>query len=853
MLGNLLFCAALLLAPLSSAAFAGALQEEAQETSEEQAIEAIHQHIADEDAEAALVAANDLVTELPESARAWGLLAFLMYAQGDAELGDSCLAHGKSLDEFAPEIVWVDVTMMSAEGPGDSAQATVLVEKALLVHPESTLLIQTLGDLMLAAGELDAAVMVYVSGLEHCTTSRQQVGLLLRTVRATMQGKQWELAENAITGVLQLQDESSHYASRCEARLEQGKFGAALEDVATLLGRDDIKSSPTRLQEAEGMREIVLERYTEAAGPLAPLCWLLRWLPGDAELERRIAEQVEAIRAAGPDHPYAQLVIPPVLEIPVSEDSESEEDDGLGLMRELEARSEAARALRVEIPTLLSERRTQVDDSVYSDTPALRGAGDWAGAETFLTEQLAIYPESRGYLERSLVKAHARDWPAALRDADIAEAMDALETSEDLNRDSIMGPDNTRLIHAHELAKVLRRLAAERPGALEMLVLECLAAQDEERWIDAYEGFALAQEMKPDGDGFFTARMKGQLLGAHRAQIAAAYVALGTAALEAGNVSEAQRIDEIVSWNFAGHVFVYSFTARLAREMQDFERMEQELIRLLTYEAFNAEAHYLLGLLAKEREDIGRALLHFNAGAGPMNDLDEIAALSGFAGDCAEQRARLELQIAPDEGYALYAEATNAALSSVEAPGALAIAGLTRLVEMGGSRSQLISFRCVRYLGLNEYESALADADLVLAESAATEDEIRSATDGRAIALRSLGRFKESAEAYGRYAELEPQDARPREQQGFALQQAGDIEAAVLAFQQAIELGSRDAYVYMELAECHALLGHWSDATEAASEACSLASDDNNLMLGVRASNAAQKWLAKSFEELFGE
>ena len=852
MLRDVFFCASLLVVPLAPALLARMPQDQDQEQAptEEQSIEAIHQLLEDQDPGAALKAASDLVDERSRSARAWGMFAYLMYASGDTDRGADCLRRGRGIDEFAPEVVWVDATLMLGGGQEAATEFLAKVQRALQEHPGAHLLIQLHGDLLLALGKFDDATTVFVDGLEHCTTERQLLGLLMRTARVTVQNKQWELAETTITRILELRDEGSLLATRSEARMEQGKFGAALEDLAALLTREEVQSSQQAIQQVEGMRATVAERYAEAAGPIAPLCWLLRRQPGDAELERRIADEVAVIRAAGPDHPYAQLVIPPLLEI---REVEGGDDDGMQFLRVLEARTEAVAKVRVRLPSELSDRRLQVDNSVYSDTPAFRRAGDWQGAESFLTQQLTIYPESRGYLERSLVKAHARDWSAALRDADTAVAMEALETSEDPDRDSVLGPGNTRQQHALELAAALRRLASDRAAAAESLVLVSLVAQDEERWAAAYEAFMEIQEMEPDGNTFFSTRLKGQLLETHRADIADAFVAQGRAALEAEDITEAQRIDEILSWNFAGHPAVYSFTAGLARQMEDFERMQQELVRLLTYEAFNPEAHYLLGLLAKERGDLGRALLYFNAGAGPMNDLDEVAALTGFPGDCAEQRARLELQVDEAEGYKLYADSTNEVLGSDDAPGALAVAGLTRLIEMGGPRSQLISIRCSQLINLNAYERALVDADLLEHESQATDGERLVGAEARAIALRFTGRLKECGEAYGAYAELVPESPLPREQQGFVLQELGEIEAAIVAFLQAIELGSRSEFVYMELGECYALQGNWSEASSAASEATTLATENDNLMLGMRASNANMKWLSKSFDELFGQ
>ncbi|MEZ5980674.1 MAG: hypothetical protein R3F34_21035, partial [Planctomycetota bacterium] len=222
----------------------------------------------------ALDATKRLAEQFPSSGRAHGIRAFVLAATQQSDESERELRRAFDCDEYAPEAGMLKANQLAnAQKIGE---AETLVRKARENHPESAVLDQLLGDIVTAGRDFESALDIYLVGLGHATSDRERLALLVKTGQAATQLGKYDVMETAMTRAMELKDDLRFWFTRADARAKQAKFDAALEDTATLLRRDDVRTTPQLAGQITALREAILRDYTAKEGTITPLVWALR-------------------------------------------------------------------------------------------------------------------------------------------------------------------------------------------------------------------------------------------------------------------------------------------------------------------------------------------------------------------------------------------------------------------------------------------------------------------------------------------------------------------------------------------------------------------------------------------------
>ncbi|MEZ5978497.1 MAG: hypothetical protein R3F34_09785 [Planctomycetota bacterium] len=527
----------------------------------------------------------------------------------------------------------------------------------------------------------------------------------------------------------------------------------------------------------------------------------------------------------------------------------------------MDAWNDAARAAGITIPKVLRDRRLEVDNAIYGEIGDLITSGDWSAVERFATEQAAIYPESRAYLERAWARAMSKRYADALADVRIAAGVESLEIREDRLRPQLqsVGFADSRLVSCQEFEQSLARIVADTPSEADRATLDALALASEHKWIEAHAAF-LRGAPGPQGgawiadDPYFSDRAKSEFVSRNGVELCAALVTKGRALLaseDEAKRAEAHAIAERLGSLYAPYPEKDVFRGDCATARGDTDTARSAYRGALWNDVTSSGANLGYARILEAEGDTANALLHYAAGAGPIADA---AQAVGAAKECAAARERLEAAKVPATTlFNLYLDPTNAVLSSKDrVECAAALGGIRRLGELGAKPLEVHRFSKNLYHRVERYAEAVAACDALLALPDLSDDDKYGAYDIEASSLRALERHAEAIPLYESMIALRPDDLHPVVQLGFTYYLGvEDLDRAFELFTKAIDAGTTDPFVYMERAEILAKREKWSEAADDASKASTIASEQGRTGLVLRASNSAVQWSEKALEELF--
>jgi Flp pilus assembly protein TadD len=778
-----------------------------------------------------------------------------------------------------PEVVMIDMNQLARAGNGPGAKA--LVDQALARYPRQYELHQLAGDLNLAGGQPQAAIDQFDLALQNCMTDRQRISLYLRKGQAAAALGRWDVAEFTSTSAMGLSDELVHPFRRAEARANQQDFAGALEDCANLAEREDVRSTPEIAAQVDDLRGRVVAAFEAENGPVEPLVWQLRWRPGDAQIEARLAAKVAEIRAAGDEHPWAELAPPQEIVVEEQEDQPLEPWDGEltdadraemkeqgqseaefrlaraelmrsidGLLGPSDAWMEAARQATIRLQQAMRDAEVEVSDNFWNGVDPYWRSGDWWGFEAFCTEQAALHPEPRADLERAWSKAMRGLYAEAADDARIGLAIERVRLREDPTRYLSYAMRRSRVNECTQLIEACERFVAGEAIETEQLVVDANLDAINAEWTAAWEKLTTAAPKGNSQLPYFEQNVRDLTLRQYSLPILCAGIGLGYAALDREDNEAAFAIEKEIALYFAEVADPDLFQARCDEVRGDREAALRHYEGALYEEPLNPAAHLALGLAAEE-EDVEIARLHFAAGAGP----DALADGSGGArAGCFENRDRLEAELGDASAcFTAYAESYNARKDAQDRESdRFKFAAMTRLLDLNGPEYDVRRFRkwSAYRLELDGWAKEDCFALLNLEETPADEQAVC-----RDILGSILQREDDLQGAIGQYValcELRPDNPHPYEQLGFARQKLELYDEALADFSKAIELGTDNAFVWMERAEIHAAQGNWGQAGQDANQAGKLASEQGRSGLAIRASSSAIRWSEKAIEVLLG-
>lgn len=827
----------------------------------------------------AIEVAQQLVDDFPRSARALGLRAYLAMGTGDLQNAQQLLERAKLVDAQVPEVVMLDMNQLARAGNGAGAKA--LVDQALSRYPRQYELHQLAGDLNLAGGQPQAAIDHFDLALQNCTTDRQRISLYLRKGQAAAALGRWDLAESTSTSAMRLSDDLVHPFRRAEARANQQDFAGALEDCATLAVREDVRATPEIASQVDDLRDRVIAAFEAQNGPVEPLVWQLRWRPGDPEVEARLAAKVAEIRAAGDEHPWAELAPPQEIVVIEQEDQPLEPWDGEltdadraemeeqgqseaefrlaraelmrsfdGLLGPSDAWMEAARKATIRLPKAMRDAEVQVSDNFWNGVDSYWRSGDWWGFETFCTEQATLHPEPRAYLERAWSKAMRGLYAKAADDARIGLAIERVRLREDPTRHMTYAMRRSRASECTQLLEACERLVAGEATDSEQGVVEANLDAINAEWTAAWEKFAVAAPKGNSQLPYFEQNVRELTLRQYGLPILRAGIGLGHAALDREDEETAFAIEKEVALHYAQVADPDLYQARCDEVRGDREAALRHYEGALYDEPLNPTAHLALGLAA-EGEDAEIARLHFAAGAGPT----ALASGSGGArAGCLENRNRVEAELGDSSSiYAAYAESYNVRKDAQDRESdRFKFAAMTRLLDLNGQEYDVRRFRKWSAYRLELNGWAKEDCFALLNLEKTPADERAACRDILGSILQREDDLEGAVAQYVALCELLPDNPHPYAQLGFARQDLELYDEALADFSKAIDLGTDNAFVWMERAEIHAALGNWGQAGQDANQAGKLASEQGRSGLALRASSSAIRWSEKAIEVLLG-
>lgn len=814
--------------------------------------------------------AEELTKGNPEYARGWGMLAMLKFGMRDQEGAEMAMTRARRIDEHCPELVILMANQQANAGDLDGAEK--LVAEALGTHENSFELRMLHGDILGARRAFQAAVTVYSNTAKLAKSERQKLTVLIKAGQAAVAAEMWDITETAFTAALSLKENPQIRFLRADSRLKGKNFVGSMEDCRLLAANAEVAANAQARANVENMRSTVEKAWAAEKGPIEPLAWQLRYQPGDAALEARIIQEVKAIRAGGDEHPFKDLVLRPEIVLDTDEgeeqkpltEEEKQEMEKYGYESEESYRSikaiskgmqdhaEAVRRARIEIPEELTQKRSEVEDSFLEKILELEKLANWDNVLSFCDERARVYPSSTVYLARSRAWFWKKDYQKAIDQADLALGMEALEISEDQDRPIRQGLFGSSLyVQIGGFRDFCEHLGTNTLTEDEAATVKAMELEAAGEYVAAFTTYRALVEKVGGWMPYYISVCKSQFEMLHIDEVVLRLVEDGNRKLTAGDNEAAFAIEEQVGGIYGSNSpekFVYQMRCTIARN----EEVTDYLIDYgFKYGPEHAGMHLVMGRYRLAKDERGLALLHFNAGARGL----EASELSGDAKTCAEERGKIEEAVGAAGRYKFYSESVNVQMAEKNKSrnsivSALCVPCFTRLMALGGKRLELLPFRSQFYMKGENYAAAIVDAKQVLQEF----------PEKKSWALGMLGdcnynskQYREAAEAYAQYVELNPDNVGATAYCGFSWYHAKENDKAFPYFLKATEMESKDPFVYMELAEIYAERDDLSAACDFALKASTMATEQGRSGLALRASGSAMKWAQKNMERILGQ
>ncbi len=853
---------------------------EALESSREFCLDRVVGLLAAGDTESAEARIGRLTTEVPGGfAPGWALLAAQRVDQ-DLDAAEALLQKALDLDPSSPACIIARAEVEVARGHVDAAET--MLQAALEKQPDSFVLLQWQGDLCTYQEKPEEALAILLRAAQLAHKEVQITAVVGRIAQIAIQLGEWKLAELAQTRYLESEESFFHRFYRAVSRSNQGRFTLAMEDVGRLMANEAWNAEHG--EQFGQLRENVLTNFSESHGPVPALSWALRVSPGDEQLEARLAAAVQELLRTG-----EEVVVPAsgsprrAPEVEPWQGALTLEEQRYMASRSLsesryrleKARWAAchkamagARGAEVVEPPLGSgdARLLRLRDRVETAARIVRGRfwnnAGWQEMIDECTGLLQRYPAPRAYLVRALAHLARFDYPQALRDASLAMGMEALERSDDPGRDLM--PD------ARDLARLCLHLEEGGATGAELTLLGALNAVQGELWLDAWIGFTDARRPYADDAElpFTLAECYALTTHHHRAQYTRALVDMGRAALASGDMDFA--------WTMRNNLLIldptvegYAFVAELGKAKGDEEEWEIAYENALFDDPFFAPSHLALGNLYRDRGDPQRALLHFNAGCqgaggtdylyGSADQVGEVAkldgqsgfeaSLSGDAARCLALRAELEKELPDPLGF--YARGFDDRFPTTKKFDlGLMIACRTRMLGLASSLDiDLLTSRTLCFQWLGDRDRHSRDCELV--RRLAPELEVWYHNHQATMAFW-LYDYPAALPHFERLHVLDPENKGTWEESGLCSSILGDAEATIRKYLRAVELGSLDWSLYIELTELLADAGRFEEAGDIATRAAYLPIAKRESQLQEEALLRAREYKARAREAAVG-
>lgn len=298
-------------------------------------------------------------------------------------------------------------------------------------------------------------------------------------------------------------------------------------------------------------------------------------------------------------------------------------------------------------------------------------------------------------------------------------------------------------------------------------------------------------------------------------------LALARALLKDGQIEEAKEVFSQISDKHPENGQLTLSLALILMESGLLEQAKQELEKLLANQQETHSAHYYLGRLAEQQQDIEGAIFHYQEVEGGKDFLQAHARAAriqiqrGKIDDARVHLARIRLNH-PEQRVKLYLIESELLQGVHETDQAYGV--LTEAVNTLGNDYELLYARAMLALQLKDLVSMEADLRLIL------ETE-----PNNAMVLNTLGytlaeytdRYSEALLLVRKAYALKPGDPAITDSLGWAYFKLGQLNEAILFLQQAYD-EMQDAEIASHLLETYWVAGHKEEAIALLQEAVQL-------------------------------